>query len=218
MWTLFVLGVLLCLVTIAAVGRYNEQVADEEWGALLSPEGRTAYLQLRDFWSSENGVADWSYSEAMTATGDQRLALLEASTEFLISLAPSRIEQVRRLGRFSRMAAGLAPLPPIDAASMRLPSTRRLSRLGAAVHHCLLTVAERFRLRLWVLRRGFGAVVRSLLRSQRRVAVAGAPDAEWWRIVAAREDFKTLDEETLESARVLVMALGSVDGAEVAAR
>ncbi len=119
----------------------------------------------------------------------------------MTSLAEDRQQLLVSMARYSRMVTALMPLPPLSAGAFRLRSIRTLAGLSAVAHHLLVTVPERFRLRLIVLRRGFLIVLRAL--AQRRPETA----PRWAFVIDALADWHTLDAETLESFRALVTAV-----------
>ena len=90
---------------------------------------------------------------------------------------------------------------------MPVPQIVSLAYVNQLVHQFLVSSAERFRLRLYVLGRGFGLASRFLVQSTQRIA-SGTPaqDREWDQIQAIREDFQTLTD-----LRVLLTSLAQQD-------
>lgn len=200
----------LCLV-LWMVGSFNQALADEEWSTVLSPAGRQAFAHLHEMWRLEEDLVDWSYERAANASAErvEALRLLAASYDYLAALVPDRTDRLKRMALYSRLVLAIAPLPPVRPSRFRLSGVAAAARLGVMAHHFLVATGERFRLRLFVLRQGFRLVLRTLLDTQRRLEAEDAR-AEWDRILAARHDFRRLDDETIESCRVLVAALGTL--------
>ena len=87
-----------------------------------------------------------------------------------------------------------------------------LTRAGPRWMHGYLprefSTAERFRLRTYVLRQGFGIVKRFLAQSTQRIkARQQSADPEWDRIAVAREDLRTLSMKSLQTFHVLLISL-----------
>jgi hypothetical protein len=116
------------------------------------------------------------------------------------------------MATFSRMVSAMAPVRPLRPQAFRLAQIVSLAYLNQVLHQFLVSSTERFRLRVYVLGRGFGLATRFLLSSTRRIA-EGADDAdrEWDQIEAIRDDFQTLTDESLESLRVLLTSLAGQD-------
>ena len=85
-----------------------------------------------------------------------------------------------------------------------------LAYLNGILHQFLVSTAERFRLKLYILGQSFGLASRALVRSTRRI-VHDEPEAEqeWEQIEAVRQDFDTLTRDSLESLRVLLTSLSA---------
>jgi hypothetical protein len=85
-----------------------------------------------------------------------------------------------------------------------------LAYLNGLVHQFLVSTAERFRLRVYVLGQSFGLAMRALLRSTQRIA-HDEPEAEreWDQVDAVRQDFDTLTRDSLATLRVLLTSLAA---------
>jgi hypothetical protein len=104
----------------------------------------------------------------------------------------------------------MAPVKPLRPQGFRVAQIASLAYLNQFLHSFLVTTAERFRLRIYIIGRSFGLATRFLLASTRRIA-EGQPNSEkeWEQIQFVREDFQTLTEESLESLRVLLTSLAA---------
>ena len=92
----------------------------------------------------------------------------------------------------------------------RLPRLSGLVLLAGLLHRLLVSTAERFRLRAYVLRRGFGVATHFLLKSTKHIRERrAAAEAEWSRIDAARADLRTLSAESLRTFHVLLRSLAA---------
>jgi hypothetical protein len=122
------------------------------------------------------------------------------------------LQLLSAMATFSRMVSAMTPVKPLRPQNFQLPQIVSLAYLNQVVHQFLVSTGERFRLRLYVLGRGFGLASRFLLASTRRIT-SGAPDSdrEWEQIQAIREDFQTLTDESMESLRVLLTSLAQQD-------
>jgi hypothetical protein len=184
-------------VVVVAAGRANEEAA-REWEAALSPLARRELDKLRRRFAAEQAALDMSHRRAREET-DQRevAAMLSIGYDLVVELAPGRRELLRRAALYSRLVGALAPFPPLRPRAFRLRGLAARAAVAGLLHH-LLEAESRYRLRLSVLGRGFGIVVAALARGGKRQC--------WAELEAARADWRTLSDETLESFRVLVTA------------
>jgi hypothetical protein len=111
------------------------------------------------------------------------------------------------------MVSAMAPVQPLRPPDFKLPQLASLAYLHRFLHHFLVSTAERFRLRVYVLGRSFGLATRYLLATTHRILGAGdQPESvsrEWEQVRAIRQDFQTLTQESLSSLRILLTSLGA---------
>ena len=90
----------------------------------------------------------------------------------------------------------------------RLAQLASLAYLNQILHRFLVSTAERYRLRVYILGRCFGLATRYLLHSTKRIATQEPEsEREWEQIQAIRQDFQTLTDESLLSLKVLLTSL-----------
>jgi hypothetical protein len=108
------------------------------------------------------------------------------------------------------MVSAMAPVTPLRPRDFRLTELASLAYLNTLVHRFLVSTAERFRLRVYILGQSFGLATRALFRSTQRI-VGGEPEAEreWEQVEAVRQDFDTLTRDSLDTLRVLLTSLAA---------
>jgi hypothetical protein len=199
------------IVLLAVVGLNNEQRAHARWEMVLSAKGYQAFATLRQRFLAEQEAAQATYEDALQArerSTEEALRLLEIGYGFLAYTTADRMALLKKLSLYSRLVFAMEPLPPVRPHAFQLRSLSRIAGLAGLLHHLLVATTERFRLRLFVLRRGFPMALRALLQSGRGIGSA-SEDGAWEQLLAARDDISALDGETLESARVLLTALAA---------
>jgi hypothetical protein len=181
---------------------------------VLSPWGVEAYRELERRIAGESGMADYVYRRAFRARAagsrEEAIRLLEVGLKVVERTSPDMITLLRGMAVVSRMAAAITPVEPLRLQDFRLPRLSGLVFLAGLLHRFLTSSAERFRLRTYVLRRGFGVATHFLLEGTRRIrARRPAAEAEWTRIEAARADLCTLSAESLRTFHVLLRSLAA---------
>jgi hypothetical protein len=216
MWWAIIFSSVGGLVLLFLLGRRNEKAVRRDWQLLLTPRGEKLYKSISGRVQGQLELADMTYDEAFTVhqlgSVEEAKHLLDVGFRVIEKFAPTMLQLLAAMATFSRMVSAMTPVRPLRPQSFRLPQIVSLAYLNQVVHQFLVSTSERFRLRLYVLGRGFGLATRFLLASTRRIT-AGAPeqDREWEQIQAIREDFQTLTNESMDSLRVLLTSLAAQD-------
>lgn len=214
MWWMIGLSALSGLVVLFVFGRRNERAVRRDWELLLTPKGEHVYRTIEGRVQTEMALAETTYDEAFTVRAlgsvEDAKELLDAGYRIIEQFAPNMLRLLSTMATFSRMVSAMAPVKPLRPQSFRLGSVANLAYLHQLLHRFLVTSAERYRLRVYILGRSFGLATRFLLSSTRRI-VANEPDAdrEWDQIQAIRADFQTLTDESLLSLRTLLTSLAA---------
>jgi hypothetical protein len=207
-------SVLSVLAVLYLLGRRDERLVRRDWELLLTPRGEKVYRSIQGRVQSEMALADVTYDEAFTVRElgsiEEAKHLLDVGYQVIEKFSPSMLKLLAAMATFSRMVSAMAPISPLRPQGFRLAQIASLAYLNQFLHRFLVTTAERFRLRVYILGRSFGLATRFLLDSTRRI-VTDQPEAEreWDQIQAVRQDFQTLTDESLESLRVLLTSLAA---------
>ena len=206
----------LCIPFLYLLARRNERQVRRDWELLLTPKGEQLYRTIETRVSSEMQLAHMTYDEAFSVRElgslEEAKHLLDVGYRVIEKFAPSMLRLLAAMSTFSRMVSAMAPIKPLRPQGFRLAQIASLAYLNQFLHNFLVTTAERYRLKVYILGRSFGLATRFLLSSTKRIA-EGQPNAEkeWEQIQFVREDFQTLTDESLESLRVLLTSL-AVEG------
>lgn len=198
MMLLFVVVSVVGGLALLAALSLADQHRGEGWERLRVAAASNALRDLKSQYAIERTAAEAAYSraDASRARGDvdEAVRLMDVGYQYLSELAQDRRAYLGEMALYCRLVSAIVPLPPLRPSQFKLGELRQLAGLGAVVHYVLVAAVERFRLRLWLLARGFALVVRALVPRSGHVA-------------AARTDFVTLEDETVRSAEALVEAL-----------
>jgi hypothetical protein len=214
MWWMLAGSVVGCLVVLYIFGRRNEQAVRRDWDVLLSRRGEQVYKAIEGKVQGEMQLATLTYDEAFAVRAlgslDEAKHLLDVGYKIIERFAPSMMQLLSTMARFSRMVSAIAPVRPLRPRDFRLAEIVSLVYLNGLLHQFLVSTSERFRLRIYIIGRSFGLATRYLLRSTERI-VRNEPEAEreWRQIETVRHDFQVLTEESLESLRALLTSLGA---------
>jgi hypothetical protein len=207
-------SVLSCLVVLYLFGRRNERAVRRDWQLLLTPKGENVYRTIEGRVESEMALANLTYDEAFSfrelGSVEEAKHLLDVGYRVIERFSPNMLHLLSTMARFSRMVSAMAPVTPLRPRDFRLTEIASIAYLGGLIHQFLVSTAERFRLRVYILGQSFGLATRALLRSTRRIT-GGEPEAEreWEQVDAVRQDFDTLTRDSLESLRLLLTSLGA---------
>jgi len=211
---LFIGLTLLCLPLLYVLGRRDERKVHRDWELLLTDKGKELYRTIENRVSADMQLANMTYDEAFSVrelgSVEEAKHLLDVGYKVIEKFAPSMLKLLAAMSTFSRMVSAMAPIKPLRPQGFRLAQIASLAYLNQFLHNFVVTTAERYRLRVYILGRSFGLATRFLLASTKRI-VEGQPNAEkdWEQIQFIREDFQTLTEESLASLKVLLTSLAA---------
>lgn len=222
--TLLFAAVLATLVTAVYV-RYRLGAVQHDWRQWhqnLPAEAQGEFDEARARMIVERAMADDSLlgAEAARTAGDwaEACRLLDLGAWVASQALPGRLAHLRAMGAAVRMAAAIAPPPALPFHHFVSREVDAVSSIGTIAHHILVSPAERFVLRLWVLACAFRLALRVMRRSSAALrAHPGLADA-WDRYVSGHLDWKTADEEHLAAFRLLLQSAAAADRAESLAR
>jgi hypothetical protein len=211
MWLwILVTSLALCILLLYLDGRRREQAVVRDWEMVLTPRGKNELEAWRCQLGAELDLVDLTYDQAREAQThgreEEALRLLDCGCRLIEAYCPTMIRALAAWSVLSRMVAAMAPVKPLRPDRLRLPELAQLARVNQFVHQFLVTTGERFRLRLQVLARGFQTLSRVMVRSSAQLKQRPA-EPEWDRVVASRQDMRTLSQESLEALRLLLISL-----------
>lgn len=210
----FVFSGVSVLLVLFLLGRRDEGKVKRDWELLLTPRGERLYRNIEGRVQSEIALADMTYDEAFTVkelgSVEEAKHLLDVGYQVIEKFSPNMLKLLAAMATFSRMVSAMAPIAPLRPQGFRMAQIASLAYLNQLVHRFMVTTAERYRLRVYILGRSFGLATRFLLDSTKKI-VNNEPEAnkEWEQIQAVRQDFQTLTDESLESLRVLLTSLAA---------
>lgn len=212
MWWMIGASVLGSFVVLFLFGRRNERAIRRDWELLLTPKGEHLYRSIEGRVQTEMALANLTYEEAFAVrelgSVEEAKQLLDAGFRVIEKFSPNMLRLLSAMASFSRMVSAMAPVAPLRPRDFKLAQLVSLAYLNGLLHQFLVSTAERYRLRIYILGQSFGLATRFLLQSTERI-VRNEPAAEqeWEQIQAIRSDFQTLTDQSLDSLRVLLTSL-----------
>ena len=211
MWWLLVIALITLLPVVYLAGRRSERATMKDWELVLTPRGQRTLQTMAQETHAELALVDLTYEQARgaAAEGDaeQTLRLLDLGCRLIEGYCPTMLRSLAAMSVLSRMVAAMAPVRPLRPRNFKIKQIANLAYLNAFFHHFLVTTGERFRLRLYILGRGFLAVMRVVTRATGQARSAPEVSPEWKTLEAARKDVRTLSEDSLEAFRVLLVSM-----------
>lgn len=208
--TLVLLSVAGGLLVLVLCSRYDHASVLRDWETALAPWEENTYRTLERRVEGESRVADMTYGRAFAAleggSREEALRLLEIGVRLVQRTSPDMITLLRGMSLLSRMVTVVGPVRALRGRDFRIAELASLAAFGQLVHYVLVTTGERLRLRVFVLRKGFGVALALLFKSTARLR-ARDDDEDWDRIAAARADLQTLSAESLRTFHALLLSL-----------
>jgi len=202
-----------CLVLLYLQGRRNEANVWRDWEIALTPRGEKALQVMQRRVEDEMTLVDMALARATELqkleSTQQAIDLLEAGYRVIERFAPNMRRLLAGMALFSRMVAAMSPVKPLKPRQYKIGQLARLAHVQRIVHQFLVSTEERFRFRVYVLRYGFGVLMRYLFGAKERIRASSAA-SEWEAVVAVRNDLRTLSDESVESFKALLTSLAAV--------
>lgn len=202
------------LAVLFLLGRRNEHAVRRDWDTLLTPKGERLYHSIENRFRVELALAEMTYEDAFSVrelgSTEEAMHLLDVGYKAIERFSPDMMRLLSAMAMFSRMVSAMAPVKPLTPRDFKLAQLASLAHLNRFLHQFVVSTSERYRLRLYIIGRGFGLASRQLLKSTKRI-VENTPEAEreWEQLQAIRHDYQTLTDESLESLRVLLTSLAA---------
>jgi hypothetical protein len=210
-WLLIGVALLALPAFLYLAGRRSEEQTLRRWELVLTPRGAAELQRAQSRVSAEVALLDLTYSEAQEAARRGRHAdairLVDAGCRLIESYSPDMTRSLAAMSVLSRMASAMAPMRPLRPERFALRELAGLAFLHQFLHNLIVSTGERFRLRLYILSRGFGVLMRTVRGSTDRVREAGRIEEEWPNLDAAQRDLRLLGDESLASLHALLLSL-----------
>lgn len=214
MWWMILASAIGALGILYLLGKRNEHAVRRDWDTLLTYKGEKLYHAIENRFRVELALAEMTYEDAFSVrelgSQEEAMHLIDVGFKAIERFCPDMLKLLSTMTVFSRMVSAMAPVKPLKPADFKLAHLMTLAYLNKFIHQFVVTTSERYRLRLYIIGRGFGLASRQLMKSTKRI-LGNEPDAarEWQQIRALRHDFQTLTDESLESLRILLTSLAA---------
>ncbi len=211
---------LLAGLPVLLVMRWADSRRWPSWSLVLAKDShdQLEYLARQTQAQLQVVGSTYDFAQARHTQGAHADAarLLDTGCLLIERYAPNMITQLQHVLELSRAVSALAPVQPLRAREFHLRELRGLFAAARALHVLLITTGERFRLKTRLLVRAFGIVMRTARGAARRVAAD--PSTTWDDVQALRSDLATLNHESLDVCRALLLSLQRASVPAVAAR
>lgn len=198
---------------VALLGRINERRWND-WETLLNANDQALCSRMRNQLDGSLAIADYAYerAEEQRAVGslDEAIRLLNLGYVMIERAAPDLRRLLAGLAVYSRMVSAMVAVRPLRPRDFKVTQLASLAALNQMLHRVLVSTAERFRLRLYIIGQGLGMILRFLAGTTRRIReTRSTEERDWSDIAALRSDFRTLTDESFESFRACLASLAA---------
>jgi hypothetical protein len=194
------------IVVCVLLGRHDRAAVAREWDMLLGGRAHEHLRALERTCELDHLMADDSWQAACQALHDddrpEVVRLLDLSYEVLEAATVNRRARLRGVRVCARMAAAMAPAPPLLPAHFETAEVRTLAGVATVLQQILVSAHERFVVQAHLLALGFVLALRSMRRARGGRDLATA----LLRFDVAKMDWRSLDEAHVEMVRILLLS------------
>ena len=205
---LLLVATLAVLPILLLQGRRDEERVAKRWCFLMSPTAREEFDRTRNDLIRRLRCADASYAAALAMTGAARRTMLDLGLEALVETSPRLLSLVDTMLEFARQLAAIAPAPPISVRRFKGKDVQTLAAIQAVVHYFLVTTRERYAFRLYFISRAIRTLVTYMRTGSAREGLMLSRTRNAW------SDYHVLNDETIESYRLLLISIAAVPAAD----
>ena len=205
---MFWLG-LVALSTIAVcvlLGRHDRAAVAREWDMMLGGRASEHIRSLERTCELDHLMADDSWQAASQALKDddrpEVVRLLDLSYQVLEAATVNRRVRLRAVRVCARMAAAMAPAPPLLPVHFETTELRTLAGVATLLQQILVSAHERFVVQAHLVALGFVLALRAMRRARGGRDLATA----LLRFDVAKMDWRSLDEAHVEMVRILLLS------------
>jgi hypothetical protein len=200
---------LVALSTIAVcvlLGRYDRAIVAREWDMMMGGRIGEHVRALERTCELDHLMAEDSWQAAWQAMLDddrpEVVRLLDLSYGVLEAATTNRRTRLRGVRVCARMAAAMAPAPPLLPVHFAGADLRTLAGVATLLQHILVSAHERFVVQARIIAFGFVLALRAMRRARggRDLTVA------LLRFDVAKMDWQSLDEAHVEMVRILLLS------------
>lgn len=209
-WALLLaLAVAGAIAVCFALGRRNVPADLDEWCARLHAESASIQSALELQVAADNAMSRDALRRAEAARDSASYAeavrLVDVAFGVLEGATADRMTRLRGMALCVRMIGAVLPVAPLRVNTYRLREVRALAAVGALLHHVLVSAAERFLLRLFVLRFAYRLTLRAMRGGVERIHVDPQAAEAWVRCDEAVSDWTGgLDPAHVEAFRAFM--------------
>src|SRR5260370_4667530 len=157
---------------VALLGRINERRWND-WESLLNANDQALCARMRNQLDGSLAIADYAYDRAaeQRAVGsvDEAISLLDLGYVMIERAAPDLRRLLAGLAIYSRMVSAMVPVRPLRPRDFKVTQLASLAALNQMLHRIMVSTAERFRLRLYIIGQGVGIILRFLAGTTRPI-------------------------------------------------
>jgi hypothetical protein len=194
------------IVVCALLGRHDRAAVAREWDMMLGGRASEQIHTLERTCELDHLMAEDSWEAASQALQDddrpEAVRLLDLSYQVLEAATANRRVRLRAVRVCARMAAAMAPAPPLLPAHFETAELRTLAGVATLLQHILVSAHERFVVQAHVLAFGFVLALRAMRQARGECDLAAA----LLRFDVAKMDWRSLDEAHVEMVRLLLVS------------
>jgi hypothetical protein len=203
-----VIILLLSFLILFLFGKRDEQKNKKKWKNFQKFLESDAFKEMRALVDSNMEAIDFAYGEAnelkQLGSIEEARKLLDVGCKIITRFTPSLLKMISWMMDFSRMLVAITPFKPLSPGKFKVAQLASLAVLNTLIHQFVVSMKDRFKLKLYILGKGIAMAGSYLVKSTKNILTSRTEEEkDWERIDDLLNDYKELSRETLACLKVV---------------
>ena len=205
---IFVTILLISFLILFLLGKRDEHKTRKKWKKFQEFSESAGFKDMKKLVDSNLEAIDFAYGEAnefkQLGSIEEAKKLLDVGCKIITQFTPSLLKMISSMMVFSRMLVAITPFKPLKPGNFKVTQLASLAFLNTLVHQFLVSMKDRFKLKLYIIGKGLAMAGSYLIKSTKNIITSSKEEEkDWEKIDDLLDDYKELSRETLACLKVI---------------
>jgi hypothetical protein len=198
----------ISLLILFLLAKRSEPKVRKDWNALHDLSKSDSYKILEFLIGTNVEAISKTYEDAnerkQLGSIEEAKKLLDAGCTIISRFTPNILSLISIMMKFSRMLVAITPFKPLKPGNFKITQLASLAVLNVLVSQFLVSVKDRFRLKMYIIGKGITMAGSYLIKTTKNIITSREEEEkDWEKIEDLLNDYKELSQETLDCLKVI---------------